>query len=314
MRETPFIHSAVTFGSKVLKLVYRFISLINIDATLWQSHCKLINIPSVLPILVLMPHDKNQIWAWNNEPSTASTFLNVTSCVESISVVDTLDVRPATWTFPLTAHVPRKSSIVYGGTAMNPMNMTLFVFLLHQSLTALAFFLLIPSACNASFCNDSLLPVAIFEIQLCSRFSLTPILATPLSARASVTALHTPNVIDLAGAPRVLGTAKAVHDRDRQIREKQWLEKQGLSQYRHTTQRRRRHLAHRPASRRRRRLIAENQDVPASLLSIKVQTKAWDWQFDITIGRRQMPDYQPSARMCTLKVERHKKAIRRTGV
>ena len=34
-----------------------------------------------------------------------------TSCVESISVVDTLDVRPATWTFPLTAHAPRKSSI-----------------------------------------------------------------------------------------------------------------------------------------------------------------------------------------------------------
>ena len=51
----------------------------------------------------------NQIWTWNNEPST---FLNVTSCVESISVVDTLDVRPATWTFPLTAHAPRKSSIV----------------------------------------------------------------------------------------------------------------------------------------------------------------------------------------------------------
>ena len=36
----------------------------------------------------------------------------VTSCVESISVVDTLDVRPATWTFPLTAHAPRKSSIM----------------------------------------------------------------------------------------------------------------------------------------------------------------------------------------------------------
>ena len=35
----------------------------------------------------------------------------VTSCVESISVVDTLDVRPATWTFPLTAHAQRKSSI-----------------------------------------------------------------------------------------------------------------------------------------------------------------------------------------------------------
>ena len=26
-------------------------------------------------------------------------------------MVDTLDVRPATWTFPLTAHAPRKSSI-----------------------------------------------------------------------------------------------------------------------------------------------------------------------------------------------------------
>ena len=26
--------------------------------------------------------------------------------------VDTLDVRPATWTFPLTAHAPRKSSIL----------------------------------------------------------------------------------------------------------------------------------------------------------------------------------------------------------
>ena len=37
----------------------------------------------------------------------------ITSCIESISVVDTLDVLPATWTFPLTAHAPRKSSIAH---------------------------------------------------------------------------------------------------------------------------------------------------------------------------------------------------------
>ena len=49
----------------------------------------------------------NQILIWNNDPST---FPNETSCVESVSVVDTLDVT-ATWTFPLTAHAPRKRSI-----------------------------------------------------------------------------------------------------------------------------------------------------------------------------------------------------------
>ena len=150
--------------------------------------------------------------------------------------------------------------------ATNSMNMTPFWIFFHQSLTAIAFFLLSLAVYNASFCNDNSPPGS--YIQLCSRFSLTPILATPLSARASVTALHTPNVTDLAGAPRVLGTAKAVHDRDRPIREKQSyrVNEERLSHYGRTIQRRRRHLAHLQTSRRRHRLIAENQDARAGII------------------------------------------------
>ena len=59
VRETPFIHCVVKSGSQVLTLVRWLISCINIDATLWQSDCKLRDIPSDMPILVLMPHAKS---------------------------------------------------------------------------------------------------------------------------------------------------------------------------------------------------------------------------------------------------------------
>ena len=101
VRDTPFIHSPFKSGSQVLKLVRWLIRIINIDATMWHSHCKLRNISSVCRYWswCLMT---NQILIWNNDPST---FPNVTSCIESISMVDT---RQATATFPLTAHAPRK--------------------------------------------------------------------------------------------------------------------------------------------------------------------------------------------------------------
>ena len=49
---------------------------------------------------------KNQILIWNNDPSTSR---NVTSRLENGAGL----TWPATWTFPLTAHAPRKRSIVW---------------------------------------------------------------------------------------------------------------------------------------------------------------------------------------------------------
>ena len=51
--------SAVKSVSHVLKLYGDLSVFIIIDPTMWQLHCKLRNIPSVWPMLVLMPHEKS---------------------------------------------------------------------------------------------------------------------------------------------------------------------------------------------------------------------------------------------------------------
>ena len=58
-----------------------------------------------MPILVMMPNEKSNL-IWNNDPSTSP---NVTSRLENGAGL----TWPATWTFPLNAHAPRKRSIAY---------------------------------------------------------------------------------------------------------------------------------------------------------------------------------------------------------
>ena len=86
MWESPFIHSAVTSCSQVLKLVRWLISFTTLlcdnNIANWEIF------PQFWPYWSWCPM-KNQILIWNNDPSTSP---NVTSCVENGSVVDMLDV------------------------------------------------------------------------------------------------------------------------------------------------------------------------------------------------------------------------------
>ena len=110
VRETQFILSAVISGSQVLKLVRWLISFINIDATLWQYHIANWEIvPRFCPYWSWCHMSTWQI-KFEYEIMTRQRFLTKCHTLKA-SPWSTRLTWPATRTFPLTAHAPRKRSI-----------------------------------------------------------------------------------------------------------------------------------------------------------------------------------------------------------
>ena len=105
MGEALFIHSSVKSGSQMLKLVRWLISFYKYRRYSVTITLQIEKFPQLCAYWSWCPM-KNQILIWNNDPSTSP---NVTSRLENGAGL----AWPATWTFPLTAHAPRKRSIVW---------------------------------------------------------------------------------------------------------------------------------------------------------------------------------------------------------